>query len=100
MIKKVIPPINKVDELQQKFEWQKPEDVVDGLYENWELDNFSSLNDNAVKIFKQIIYMLSNYTYSKYAINKGYNDDDKLFSPYYFELISNPRKAKTGYWKF
>ncbi|WP_338991875.1 hypothetical protein [Spiroplasma endosymbiont of Seladonia tumulorum] len=44
--------------------------------------------------------MLSNYTYSKYAINKGYNDDVKLFSPYYFELISNPRELETGYWEF
>ncbi len=44
--------------------------------------------------------MLSNYTYSKYAINKGYNDDVKLFSPYYFELISNPREEEVGYWVF
>ncbi|UZQ30628.1 MAG: hypothetical protein OHM56_03605 [Spiroplasma phoeniceum] len=44
--------------------------------------------------------MLSNYTYSKYAINKGYNDDIKLFSPYYFELISNTREVETGYWEF
>ncbi|UZQ30255.1 MAG: hypothetical protein OHM56_01545 [Spiroplasma phoeniceum] len=44
--------------------------------------------------------MLSNYTYSKYAINKGYNDDVKLFSPYYFELVSNPWKEETGYWVF
>jgi hypothetical protein len=44
--------------------------------------------------------MLSNYTYSKYAINKGYNDDVKLFAPYYFELISNPRELEIGYWKF
>ncbi|WP_338954653.1 hypothetical protein [Spiroplasma endosymbiont of Polydrusus cervinus] len=93
-------PTNKAAELRQKFEGQKPEDVIDGLFENWKLDNFTSLNDNAVKIFKQIIYMLSNYTYSKYAINKGYNDDVKLFSPYYFELISNPRELETGYWEF
>ncbi|UZQ31064.1 MAG: hypothetical protein OHM56_06155 [Spiroplasma phoeniceum] len=93
-------PTNKAAELRQKFEEQKPEDVIDGLFENWKLDNYKSLNDNAVKRFKQIIYMLSNYTYSKYAINKGYNDDVKLFSPYYFELISNPREVKTGYWEF
>ncbi|UZQ30475.1 MAG: hypothetical protein OHM56_02795 [Spiroplasma phoeniceum] len=43
--------------------------------------------------------MLSNYTYSKYAINKGYNDDIKLFAPYYFELISNP-KEEDEYWEF
>ncbi|WP_310612893.1 hypothetical protein [Spiroplasma citri] len=44
--------------------------------------------------------MLSNYTYSKYAINKGYNDDVKLIAPYYFELVSNPVEEKTGYWVF
>ncbi|WP_253301270.1 hypothetical protein [Spiroplasma endosymbiont of Phyllotreta cruciferae] len=93
-------PINKAAELRQKFEGQKPEDVIDGLFENWKLDNYKFLNDNAVKRFKQIIYMLSNYTYSKYAINKGYNDDIKLFAPYYFELISNPRELETGYWEF
>ncbi len=38
--------------------------------------------------------MLSNYTYSKYAINKGYNDDIKLIAPHYFELISIPRKEE------
>ncbi|MBH8623359.1 hypothetical protein TS70_05820, partial [Spiroplasma sp. hyd1] len=93
-------PTNKVAELRQKFEGQKPEDVIDGLFENWKLDNFTSLNDNAVKRFKQIVYMLSNYTYSKYAINKGYNDDIKLFSPYFFELISKPVKKENGYWEF
>ncbi len=44
--------------------------------------------------------MLSNYTYSKYRINKGYNDDIKLFSPYYFELISTPNKIEDDYWEF
>ncbi|WFG96481.1 hypothetical protein M0C40_00235 [Spiroplasma citri] len=44
--------------------------------------------------------MLSNYTYSKYAINKGYNDDVKLITPYYFELISTPNKIEDGYWEF
>ncbi|WP_419334470.1 hypothetical protein [Spiroplasma endosymbiont of Sarcophaga variegata] len=93
-------PINKAAELRQKFEGQKPEDVIDGLFENWKLDNPSELHKTYVKRFKQIIYMLSNYTYSKYAINKGYNDDVKLFAPYYFELISNPREVETGYWEF
>ncbi|UZQ29105.1 MAG: hypothetical protein OHM56_07680 [Spiroplasma phoeniceum] len=93
-------PTNKSAILRQKFEGQKPEDVIDGLFENWKLDNYKSLNDNAVKRFKQIIYMLSNYTYSKYAINKGYNDDIKLFAPYYFELISTPNKVEDGYWEF
>ncbi|RUO86188.1 hypothetical protein [Spiroplasma endosymbiont of Megaselia nigra] len=93
-------PTNKAAELRQQFEGQKPEDVIDGLFENWKLDNITSINENVFKRFKQIIYMLSNYTYSKYAINKGYNDDVKLFSPYYFELISNPREVETGYWEF
>ncbi|WFG98434.1 hypothetical protein M1770_00230 [Spiroplasma citri] len=44
--------------------------------------------------------MLSNYTYSKYAINKGYNDDVKLFSSYYFELLSIPNKIDENYWEF
>ncbi|WP_338990419.1 hypothetical protein [Spiroplasma endosymbiont of Seladonia tumulorum] len=44
--------------------------------------------------------MLSNYTYSKYGINKGYNDDIKLFAPYYFELVSTPNKIEDGYWEF
>ncbi len=93
-------PTNKAAELRQKFEGQKPEDVIDGLFENWKLDNPSELHKTYVKRIKQVIYMLSNYTYSKYAINKGYNDDVKLFSPYYFELISNPRELETGYWEF
>ncbi|MBW3058783.1 MAG: hypothetical protein CXB60_06920 [Spiroplasma poulsonii] len=93
-------PTNKAAELRQKFEGQKPEDVIDGLFENWKLDNPTSINDKSVKIFKQITYMLSNYVYSKYAINKGYNDDVKLFSPYYFELISLPNPKENGYWEF
>ncbi len=45
--------------------------------------------------------MLSNYTYSKYAINKGYNDDIKLFSSYYFKLISKPTEiGAVSYWEF
>ncbi len=51
-------PANKAVELRQKFEGKKPENVIDGLFENWKLDNYKSLNDNAVKRFKQIIYML------------------------------------------
>ncbi|KAF0851803.1 hypothetical protein [Spiroplasma poulsonii] len=94
-------PNNKAAELRQKFEGQKPEDVIDGLFENWKLDNSTSINDQSVKRFKQIIYMLSNYTYSKYAINKGYNDDVKLIAPYYFELISTPNSTtEIGYWLF
>ncbi|QIA67759.1 DUF3688 domain-containing protein [Spiroplasma citri] len=58
------------------------------------------INDSIVKRFKQIIYMLSNYTYSKYVFNKCYNDDVKLISPYYFELISVPNKIDESYWEF
>ncbi|UZQ29792.1 MAG: hypothetical protein OHM56_11765 [Spiroplasma phoeniceum] len=93
-------PTNEAAKLRQKFKGQKPEDVIDGLFENWKLDNPTLINDVIVKKFKKIIYMLSNYTYSKYAINKVYNNDIKLFSPYYFELISNPREVETGYWEF
>ncbi|WP_353487141.1 hypothetical protein, partial [Spiroplasma phoeniceum] len=93
-------PTNKAAELRQKFEGQKPEDVIDGLFENWKFKNSTYIQEKGIKRFKQIIYMLSNYTYSKYAINKGYNDDFKLLSPYYFELISNPRELEAGYWEF
>jgi hypothetical protein len=41
--------------------------------------------------------MLSNYTYSKYAINKGYNDDINLIAPYYFELLTIPKKNNENY---
>ncbi|WP_269078593.1 hypothetical protein [Spiroplasma mirum] len=40
---------------------------------------------------------MSNYTYSKLAINKGYNDDIKIVSSYYFELISKPTEVEKGY---
>ncbi|WP_338992860.1 hypothetical protein [Spiroplasma endosymbiont of Seladonia tumulorum] len=94
-------PTNKTAELRQKFEGQKPEDVIDGLIENWKLDNPTLISDKIVKIFKQIIYMLSNYAYSKYTINKGYNDDVKLIAPYYFKLISKPTEiGEVGYWEF
>ncbi|MFW4371106.1 hypothetical protein ACMBCM_01930 [Spiroplasma sp. K1] len=94
-------PTNKAAELRQQFEGQKPEDVIDGLFENWKLDNPTLINDKVVKIFKQIIYMLSTYTYSKYTINKSHNDDIKLLSPYYFNLISIPNKiSEESYWEF
>ncbi len=93
-------PINKSSELRQKFEGQKPEDVIDGLFEEWKFKNPTYLFDNAVKRFKQIIYMLSNYVYSKYAINKGYNDNFKLIAPYYFELMSVPIEGEQKYWEF
>jgi hypothetical protein len=38
------------------------------------------------------------------AVNKGYNDDIKLFSPYYFELLSEPKikegKDEEAYYEF
>ncbi|RUO86085.1 hypothetical protein D9R21_05145 [Spiroplasma endosymbiont of Megaselia nigra] len=85
-------PTNKSAELRQKFEGQKPEDVIDGIFEEWKFNNPAYLSTSEVKRFKQIIYMLSNYVYSKYAINNGYNDDFKIAAPYYFELISKPVK--------
>lgn len=39
--------------------------------------------------------MLSNYIYNKYAINKSYNDNIKLFFLYYFELIYNLRELES-----
>ncbi|WP_348736333.1 hypothetical protein [Spiroplasma endosymbiont of Ammophila pubescens] len=45
-------PTNKATELRQKFEGQKPEDIIDGLFENWKLDNSTSINDSAIKRFK------------------------------------------------
>lgn len=93
-------PINKIAELRQKFEGQKPEDVIDGLFENWKFRNPSYINDRAVKRFKQLVYMLSNYVYSNMAVNKGYNDDIKLIAPYYFELVSIPNETEKDYWKF
>ncbi|WP_338989479.1 hypothetical protein [Spiroplasma endosymbiont of Seladonia tumulorum] len=93
-------PINKIAELRQKFEGQKPENVIDGLFEEWKFRNPSYLNDRAVKRFKQIVYMLSNYVYSNMAVNKGYNDDIKLIAPYYFELVSISNESEKDYWIF
>jgi len=97
-------PINESAKIKQLFEGQKPEDVIDGLFENWKFKNPTYLNEKAVKRFKQIIYLLSNYVYSNMAVNKGYNDDIKLFSPYYFELLSEPKikegKDEEAYYEF
>ncbi|MBH8623531.1 hypothetical protein [Spiroplasma sp. hyd1] len=97
-------PINKSAVLRQKFEGQKPEDVIDGLFEEWKFNNPTYIKEEGIRKFKQIIYMLSNYVYSKYAINKGYNDDIKIISPYYLKLISTPRliegSKEEGYWEF
>ncbi|WHQ36768.1 hypothetical protein [Spiroplasma sp. SV19] len=93
-------PINDSAKLRQKFEGQKPEDVIDGIFEEWKFNNPTYLLDPAVEKFKQIIYMLSNWTYSKLAVNKGYNDDIKILSPYYFDLISKPVEKESGYWEY
>ncbi|WHQ37191.1 hypothetical protein [Spiroplasma sp. SV19] len=93
-------PVNDSAKLRQKFEGQKPEDVIDGLFEEWKFNNPTYLMEQAVQNFKQIIYMLSNYSYTRLAVNKGYNDDYKILLPYYFELISKPVQKEQGYWEF
>ncbi|WP_338988824.1 hypothetical protein [Spiroplasma endosymbiont of Seladonia tumulorum] len=70
------------------------------VYYKWKFRNPFYLNDRAVKRFKQIVYMLSNYVYSNMAVNKGYNDDIKLIAPYYFELVSIPNESEKDYWIF
>ncbi|UNF61880.1 hypothetical protein [Spiroplasma poulsonii] len=97
-------PINESAKTKQLFEGQKPENVIDGLFEEWKFNNPTYLSDIAVKRFKQVVYMLSNYVYSNMAINKGYNDDIKLVSPYYFELLSEPKikegQGREAYYEF
>ncbi|WJG70997.1 hypothetical protein [Spiroplasma ixodetis] len=80
----------KIAELRAKFESQKPEEVITNLFKQWELDYPNYLNLPQVKIFKQIVVMLSKNIYSNMSINKGLNDDLKLLLSYYFELKSNP----------
>jgi len=41
-------PTNKSVELRQKFEGQKTEDVIDGLFANWKLSNPNELHKNYV----------------------------------------------------
>ena len=81
---------NNISLLKQKFNNQKPEEVITNLYKHWELDNPSYKNSNQVKIFKTIILMLSKNILSKLSINTGLNDDYKILLPYYFELVSSP----------
>ncbi len=94
-------PANKIAELRQKFEGQKPEDVITNLFKQWKLDYPNYINLPQIQIFKQIVIMLSNNIYSNMSINKGLNDDNKILLPYYFELKSNPIHTGTGeIWNF
>ncbi|MBP1526073.1 MAG: hypothetical protein H9Q67_06235 [Spiroplasma ixodetis] len=91
----------KIAELRAKFEGQKPEDVISNLFKQWKLDYPNYINLPQVKIFKQIVIMLSNNIYSSMSINKGLNDDNKILLPYYFELKSNPiHPNKDEIWQF
>ncbi|WP_338979418.1 hypothetical protein [Spiroplasma endosymbiont of Lasioglossum malachurum] len=92
---------NALDKMRGKFEGQKSDDVITNLFKQWELDYPNYINLKQIKIFKQIITMLSKYIYSTLSINKGLNDDYKLLLPYYFELKSNPIHSQpTDVWKF
>ncbi|WP_338958834.1 hypothetical protein [Spiroplasma endosymbiont of Tiphia femorata] len=94
-------PKNKIAELRQKFEGQKPDDVITNLFKQWKLDYPNYINLEQVKIFKQLIIMLSHNIYSNMSINKGLNDDNKILLPYYFELKSNPIHTDSGeVWNF
>ncbi|WP_338957151.1 hypothetical protein [Spiroplasma endosymbiont of Tiphia femorata] len=95
---KETPDITK---LRNEFENQKPHDVINNLFEQWKLDNPNFINNSKVKIFKQVIMMLSNCILSYLSINKGLDDDYKLLLPYYFELKSKPtRKSSHDRWSF
>ncbi|WP_338956833.1 hypothetical protein [Spiroplasma endosymbiont of Tiphia femorata] len=92
---------NKMDMLRGKFENQKPDEVITNLFKQWKLDYPNYINLEQVKIFKQLIIMLSNNIYSSMSINKGLNDDNKILLPYYFELKSNPiHPTKEDIWQF
>ncbi|MCL8211045.1 hypothetical protein LT336_00798 [Spiroplasma sp. JKS002671] len=86
-------PSNDITKLKDKFNGQKPEEVITNLFKEWELDNPNYKNNNQVKIFKAVILMLSKNILSKLSINQGLNDDYKILLPYYFELVSNPIHA-------
>ncbi|WP_342218882.1 hypothetical protein [Spiroplasma endosymbiont of Amphimallon solstitiale] len=92
---------NKMDILRGKFENQKPDEVITNLFRQWKLDYPNYINLEQVKIFKQLIIMLSNNIYSTMSINKGLNDDNKILLPYYFELKSNPiHPTNDDIWQF
>ncbi|WP_342274299.1 hypothetical protein [Spiroplasma endosymbiont of Phycita roborella] len=87
--------------LRNEFENQKPHDVINNLFEQWKIDNPDFINHPKIKVFKQVIMMLSNYILSYLSINKGLDDDYKLLLPYYFELKSKPtRKSTHDRWNF
>lgn len=83
-------PVNKMAKIKEKFERQKAEDIITYNFKKWELDNPNYVLLEQVKNFKKIIIMLSKYILSKLSINTGFNDDNKILLPYYFELISKP----------
>ncbi|WP_338958718.1 hypothetical protein [Spiroplasma endosymbiont of Tiphia femorata] len=92
---------NKIAELRAKFEGQKPDEVITNLFKQWKLDYPNYIDLEQVKIFKQIVIMLSNNIYSSMSINKGLNDDNKILLLYYFELKSNPiHPNKDEIWQF
>ncbi len=94
-------PKNDIAKLRQKFEGQKPDDVITNLFKQWKLDYPNYVNLPQVELFKQIVLMLSNNIYSTMSINKGLNDDYKILLPYYFELTSNPIHSKPDkIWEF
>lgn len=89
-------PSNPIAKLRQKFERQKPEDVITNLWKQWELDNPSYINSEQAQNFKKIVLLLSKNILSRLSINTGLNDDIKILSPYYFELVSKPLHTNTG----
>ncbi|WP_342258001.1 hypothetical protein [Spiroplasma endosymbiont of Nomada ruficornis] len=92
---------NDLDIMRAKFECQKPEDVITNLFKQWKLDYPNYISLEQIKIFKQIVIMLSSNIYSTMSINKGMNDDYKLLLPYYFELKSNPiHSTPEKVWEF
>lgn len=92
---------NDLDIMRAKFEGQKPEDVITNLFKQWKLDYPNYISLEQIKIFKQIVIMLSGNIYSTMSINKGMNDDYKLLLPYYFELKSNPiHSTPDKVWEF
>ncbi|WP_339040136.1 hypothetical protein [Spiroplasma endosymbiont of Andrena trimmerana] len=92
---------NDLDIMRAKFEGQKPEDVITNLFKQWKLDYPNYISLEQIKIFKQIVIMLSSNIYSTMSINKGMNDDYKLLLPYYFELKSNPiHSTPEKVWEF
>lgn len=94
-------PDNDIAKLRQKFEGQKPDEVINNLFNEWKLDYPSYVDLPQVQIFKQIVVMLSKYIYSNMSINKGMNDDNKVLLPYYFELVSKPIHTDEGkIWEF